>query len=61
MNDAPLADAVRARMQLVRCEIDEDVEDMVASARSMVDWKHFLDADPGCPDPEHSTTQGCAC
>jgi len=42
MNDAPLADAVRARMQLVRCEIDEDVEDMVASARSMVDWKHYV-------------------
>ena len=29
-------------MQLVRCEIDEDVEDMVASARRMVDWKHYV-------------------
>ena len=42
MNDAPLADAVRARMQLIRHEIDQDVEDMVVSARSMVDWKHYV-------------------
>jgi len=42
MNDAPLADAVRARMQLIRRDIDQDVEDMVVSARNMVDWKHYV-------------------
>ena len=46
MNDPPQADAVRARMQQIRCEIDGDLEDMAASARTMVDWKHYVKTYP---------------
>jgi hypothetical protein len=46
MNDPPLAESVRARMQQLRCEIDGDVEDMAASARTMVDWKHYVKTYP---------------
>ena len=46
MNDPPPAESVRARMQQLRCEIDADVEDMAASARTMVDWKHYVKTYP---------------
>jgi hypothetical protein len=46
MSDRPLADTVRARMQGIRCEIDQDLEDVSASARSLVDWKHYVKAYP---------------
>jgi hypothetical protein len=46
MNDPPRADAVRERMQQLRCEIDGDMEDMAASARTMVDWKHYVKTHP---------------
>ena len=46
MNDPPPAESVRARMQQLRCEIDEDMEDMAASARTMVDWKHYVKTYP---------------
>jgi hypothetical protein len=46
MNDLPPADAVRIRMQQLRCEIDGDMEDMAASARSMIDWKHYVKTHP---------------
>jgi hypothetical protein len=36
-------------MQQLRCEIDGDMEDMAASARTMVDWKHYVKTYPwGC-------------
>ena len=46
MNDLPLDDTVRARMQGIRREIDQDLEDVSVSARSMVDWKHYVKAYP---------------
>jgi hypothetical protein len=46
MNHRPRGDAVRERMQELRCEIDEDVEDVSASAHAMVDWKHYVKAHP---------------
>ena len=46
MNDLSLAESVRARMKQLRCEIDEDMEDMAASARSVVDWKHYVKTYP---------------
>ena len=46
MKPPPLADAVGARMQGIRCEIDRDLEDLAASARNMVDWKHYVKAHP---------------
>jgi hypothetical protein len=46
MNDPSRADAVRARTQQLRCEIDGDMEDVSASARTMVDWKHYVKTHP---------------
>lgn len=46
MTDPPLDDAVRARMQGIRCDIDQDLEDVSASAHSMVDWKHYVETYP---------------
>jgi hypothetical protein len=46
MNDLPLDDGVRARMQGIRGDIDQGLEDMSASARSMVDWKHYVKTYP---------------
>jgi hypothetical protein len=46
MNDRPRADAVQERMQQLRCEIDGDMENMTASARTLVDWKHYVKTYP---------------
>jgi hypothetical protein len=46
MDDPPQADAVRERMQQLRCEIDGDMEDMSAHARTMLDWKHYVKTYP---------------
>ena len=46
MNHRPRSDTVRERMQQLRCDIDEDVEDVSASAHAMVDWKHYVKAHP---------------
>jgi hypothetical protein len=46
MNDPPLDNTVKARMQGIRCDIDQDLEDVSASARSMVDWKHYVKTYP---------------
>jgi hypothetical protein len=46
VNDPPLDETVRARMQGIRCDIDQDLEDVSASARSMVDWKHYVKTYP---------------
>ena len=46
MNDPPLDDTVGTRMQGIRCDIDQDLEDVSASARNMVDWKHYVQAYP---------------
>jgi hypothetical protein len=42
MNGPPLDDTVRVRMQEIRCEIDQDLEDVSASAHRMIDWKHYM-------------------
>ena len=42
MNDAPLADAVRARMKLIRREIGQDMKDIDQDMEDMVDWKHYV-------------------
>ena len=46
MNHQPRGDAVRERMQQLRCEIDEDVGDVSASAHAVVDWKHYVKTHP---------------
>ena len=42
MSDPPLDNTMRARMQGIRCDIDQGLEDVSASARNMVDWKHYV-------------------
>jgi len=42
MNDPPLADAVRARMKLIRREIDQGIEDIDQDMENMVDWRHYV-------------------
>ena len=42
MNDPPLADAVRARMKLIRREIDQDMEDIDQDMEDMADWRHYV-------------------
>ena len=46
MSSPPQGDAVRERMQQLRCEIDGDMEDVSANARNMVDWKHYVKTHP---------------
>jgi len=46
MTDLPLDDPVRARMRGIRCDIDQGLEDVSASARNMVDWKHYVKTYP---------------
>lgn len=46
MKATPPVGVVRARMQQLRCKIEGDVADMAASARSLVDWKHYVKAYP---------------
>ena len=46
MNDPPLPESVRVRMHQLRCEIDGEMEDMAASARTMVNWKHYVKTYP---------------
>lgn len=46
MKSLPLDDAMEARMQRIRGDIDHDLEGLAASAGSMVDWKHYVKAYP---------------
>ena len=46
MNHRPRSDTVRERMQQLRCEIDEDGEDVSASAHGIIDWKHYVKTHP---------------
>ncbi len=36
------ADSIREQMKDVRCEIAEDMDDVVASAREMTDWRVYV-------------------
>lgn len=46
MNDPPLNDNVRVRMQRIRREIDQDLQDVSASAHRMLDWRHYVKTYP---------------
>jgi len=46
MKNPPQGEAVRERMQQLRCEIDEDVNDVSAGACAMLDWKRFVKTHP---------------
>lgn len=46
MNDPLPDDTMQERMQEIRGDIDQGLEDVSASARSMVDWKHYVKTYP---------------
>ena len=46
MNERPLDESVQERMQQLRCEIDAHVEEVTASARTTLDWKHYVNTYP---------------
>jgi hypothetical protein len=39
MHNSPETTAIRQRMEEVRCELDEDVQEIVEGARSVGDWR----------------------
>ena len=46
MSGPTQGDALRERMRQFRCEIVGDMEDVSASARTMLDWKHYVKTYP---------------
>jgi len=40
------ADSIRQRMREVRCELGEDVEQFVESARTVTDWHYYFERYP---------------
>jgi hypothetical protein len=46
VNDPLPEDTMQERMQGIRGDIDQGLEDVSASARSMVDWKHYVKTYP---------------
>ena len=46
MNDSRLDESMRERMQQLRCEIDEDMEQIAGIARTTLDWKHYVNTYP---------------
>ena len=46
MKNPPQGEAVRERMKQLRCEIDEDVNDVSEGACAMLDWRRFVKTHP---------------
>lgn len=46
MSIAQEADDVQRQMSRIRCELNEDVDDIVANARVMSDWRYYVRAYP---------------
>ena len=46
MHNSPEAEAIRAEMSQIRCDLNEDVEDLVEHAREMADWRYYVRAYP---------------
>lgn len=42
MSEPRRAAVMQMRMQRIRNNIDQEVEEMVENARSMIDWKHYV-------------------
>lgn len=42
MNDLPRDEAVGARMQGIRGDIDRGLDDVSAGAHNLVDWRHYV-------------------
>lgn len=46
MHNSPQTTAIRQRMEEVRCELDEDLQDIVEGARGVGDWRSYVRAYP---------------
>ena len=46
MHHTPKTTAIRQRMEEVRCELDEDVQEIVEGARGMGQWRWYVRAYP---------------
>ena len=42
MHDSPKTNAIRQRMDEVRCDLDEDVQEIVEGARDMGKWRYYV-------------------
>jgi hypothetical protein len=42
IHNSPEPEAIRQRMELVRCDLDEDVQGIVEGARDMGDWRYYV-------------------
>jgi hypothetical protein len=46
MHESPETYAIRQRMEEVRCDLDEDFQEIVEGARDMGDWRSYVKAYP---------------
>ena len=46
MHNSPETQAIRQRMEEVRCELDEDVQEIVEGARDLGDWRSYVRSYP---------------
>lgn len=46
LHDSPATTAIRRRMEAVRCDLDEDVQEIVEGARDMGDWRSYVRSYP---------------
>ena len=42
MHNSPETQAIRQRMEEVRCDLDEDVQEIVEGARDMGEWRSYV-------------------
>jgi hypothetical protein len=46
LQNSPETEAIRQRMEEVRCDLDEDVQEIVEGARDMGKWRSYVKAYP---------------
>lgn len=46
MNNSQEVEDIRAEMAQIRCDLNEDVEDLVEHAREMADWRYYVRSYP---------------
>src|SRR4030095_2033115 len=44
--NSPATTAIRQRMEEIRCDLDEDVQEIVEGARDMGDWRSYVRSYP---------------
>lgn len=46
MNDSHDTETIRKRMEKIRCDLDEDVQDIVEGARDLGQWRYYVKTYP---------------